>query len=347
MASIGQLKLPDNNNYNLSVPFVIGTGDTAGAWFGKLTGLTAYYDGLLILYKPPVAGASTTTLNLNSLGAKTCYINNTTKLTTHFPVNQPILLVYSASQNSGCWMCVNNYWANTNNAVTQTATSTNSNYEVLFSGTADNTTRTEGARKNSNLRFNPSTGALQANKLQGIDSSGKVRVEFYNDAEDRGRFYLYNGSQSSQIEMVGDGAINVKNSSGTANIILTGNNGNIKCTTINGHNIPTTLSESVTYSFNATTTLSYIGKSITCGTGTKIVRAYFRYVHSAPVETAVVRSSTSLGSYYCDVIAYGKDASSPCLTFIIKAGETFYFWAKYSGNAQNNLDVHSVYIQDN
>lgn len=51
---------------------------------------------------------------------------------------------------------------NTNvNNVTQTATdSTNATYELLFSGTADNTTRNEGARKTSGLTFNPSTGAL-------------------------------------------------------------------------------------------------------------------------------------------------------------------------------------------
>ena len=57
---------------------------------------------------------------------------------------------------------------NTNNAVTQTATSTNANYEVLFSVTADNTTRTEGARKNSNLLFNPSTGNLQVTQINGV-----------------------------------------------------------------------------------------------------------------------------------------------------------------------------------
>lgn len=95
-----------------SIPFIVGTGTTAGTWLGSLTGLTAYYDGLLILYKSPVAGASTTTLNLNSLGAKTIYINNTSKLTTHFPANQPILLTYSTSQNSGCWMCLDDYWTN-------------------------------------------------------------------------------------------------------------------------------------------------------------------------------------------------------------------------------------------
>ena len=55
-----------------------------------------------------------------------------------------------------------------NNAVAQTATTTNANYEVLFSVTADNTTRTEGARKNSNLKFNPSTGNLQATQLNGV-----------------------------------------------------------------------------------------------------------------------------------------------------------------------------------
>lgn len=60
------------------------------------------------------------------------------------------------------------YPTDTNDAVTQTSTSTNANYEVLFSATADNTTRTEGARKYSNLKFNPSTGNLQATQLNGV-----------------------------------------------------------------------------------------------------------------------------------------------------------------------------------
>lgn len=57
---------------------------------------------------------------------------------------------------------------NDNNAVTQTATTTSANYEVLFSATADNTTRTEGARKNSNMTFNPSTGNLQVTQINGV-----------------------------------------------------------------------------------------------------------------------------------------------------------------------------------
>lgn len=49
--------------------------------------------------------------------------------------------------------------------VTQTSSSTNAPYEVLFSGTADNTTRTEGARKSSGLTFNPSTKNLAVTNL--------------------------------------------------------------------------------------------------------------------------------------------------------------------------------------
>ena len=59
-------------------------------------------------------------------------------------------------------------FTDTNDAVAQTKTTGNSDYEVLFSGTADNTTRTEGARKNNNLKFNPSTGNLQATQLNGV-----------------------------------------------------------------------------------------------------------------------------------------------------------------------------------
>ena len=49
---------------------------------------------------------------------------------------------------------------NVDNKVSQTITSTNANYRVLFSGTADNTTRTEGARKDGDFYYNPSTNTL-------------------------------------------------------------------------------------------------------------------------------------------------------------------------------------------
>ena len=70
------------------------TDVTAGTWTGTVPGLTAYYDGLTVLYKPAVAGASETTLELNSLGAKVCYYTGSTKLTTQYSTDSVILLTY-------------------------------------------------------------------------------------------------------------------------------------------------------------------------------------------------------------------------------------------------------------
>ena len=107
--------------------------------------------------------------------------NAKARFTTHYAKNTVIAVTYESagkctcyplaggtatSDVTGIFRVLNDYDANTN--VTQTATTTNANYEVLFSSTADNTTRTEGARKNSNLKFNPSTGNLQTTQLNGV-----------------------------------------------------------------------------------------------------------------------------------------------------------------------------------
>lgn len=54
----------------------------------------------------------------------------------------------------------------TDTKVAQTNTTNNANYRLLFSGTADNTTRTEGARKSGNLTYNPSTQTLTVPKVR-------------------------------------------------------------------------------------------------------------------------------------------------------------------------------------
>ena len=109
--------------------------------------------------------------------------NGKSRFTTHYAKNTVIAVTYESAGKCTCYplaggtatedvtgifRVLNDYDANTNTYVTQTATTTNANYEVLFSSTADNTTRTEGARKNSNLKFNPSTGNLQATQLNGV-----------------------------------------------------------------------------------------------------------------------------------------------------------------------------------
>jgi biopolymer transport protein ExbD len=94
--------------------------------------------------------------------------------------------VYPVALDKNGKLAVNVPWTdnNTDTKVAQTATTTSANYEVLFSGTADNTTKTEGARKNNNLLFNPSTGNLQATQLNGVNigSSPKFTDTTYSDA---------------------------------------------------------------------------------------------------------------------------------------------------------------------
>lgn len=58
--------------------------------------------------------------------------------------------------------------ASSDEKVKQTPTSTDADYEILFSESASNLTKTEGARKYSNLKFNPSTGNLQTTKINGV-----------------------------------------------------------------------------------------------------------------------------------------------------------------------------------
>ena len=55
--------------------------------------------------------------------------------------------------------------------VTQTATTTSAAYEVLFSYTADNTTRTEGARKTSTFTYNPNTKELTVGTVKIKEAS--------------------------------------------------------------------------------------------------------------------------------------------------------------------------------
>lgn len=106
-----------------------GLNDTDGVWTGQIENLEDYYDGLTIIYVPSANGGSAgTTLNINSFGAKTCYCNNTTALTTRYTPGTPILFTY----RDNAWRRAD-YNTNTTYAA-QTA-------ELLIAGT-DTTNRT-------------------------------------------------------------------------------------------------------------------------------------------------------------------------------------------------------------
>lgn len=90
----------------------------------------------------------------------------------------------------------------TDTKVTQTATTTNADYEVLFSATADNTTRTETARKNSNLKFNPSTGMLNAGRLTLTSSTwGGLIINRTASSSHAGIVFQQNGTELGSISM--------------------------------------------------------------------------------------------------------------------------------------------------
>lgn len=80
--------------------------------------------------------------------------------------NRPKIAWITNGTTSISWQDLN---TNTDTKVTQTAdnSSTGTGFELLFSATADNTTRTEASRKSNKLTFQPSTGTLTATKFSG------------------------------------------------------------------------------------------------------------------------------------------------------------------------------------
>lgn len=117
-----------------TVHYIEGTGTTAGTWLGSDPSITAYYDGLTIAYKVNIDGASTTTLNINGLGAKTVR-RNTSNLTTHYPVNSVVHLTYTTISGTSYWQCAD-YDANSDQ---KTSTGNTSSKIYLVGGLTQST----------------------------------------------------------------------------------------------------------------------------------------------------------------------------------------------------------------
>lgn len=111
--------------------------------------------------------ASQTNGNIKIDGTETnVYTHPTTSGNKHIPSGG------SAGQFLGWDSDGTAKWVNspdTDTKVTQTAdnSSTGTGFEVLFSATGDNTTRTETSKKSNKLTFQPSTGTLKATKFSG------------------------------------------------------------------------------------------------------------------------------------------------------------------------------------
>ncbi|HPR13853.1 MAG TPA: site-specific integrase, partial [Candidatus Woesebacteria bacterium] len=100
-----------------SVYYVEGnTSGTAGTWTGNHDDVITYYDGLKVAYKIGIAGASTTRLNINNLGAVLVRRNNA-NLTTHLPVGTVVVLTYTTIAGTPYWV-----WADYDSNTTESYT---------------------------------------------------------------------------------------------------------------------------------------------------------------------------------------------------------------------------------
>ena len=160
----GIQKANDASPKENGVYYIEGTGTTAGTWLGSHSDITEYYAGLKIAYKIGIAGLSDgTTLNINNLGAVTVVRNATTAISTAFPVNSVVFLVYTVDGSTAYWKTAD-YDANSYAYVRQYYTTANNNYPLLMKYDAGITTTTSYVTKytrcSNKMYFNPSTGNL-------------------------------------------------------------------------------------------------------------------------------------------------------------------------------------------
>lgn len=126
------------------VYYIEGTGDTAGIWLGSHSGITAYYDGLMIAYKPSIAGATGLTLNINNLGAVSVVRNATSAITTHYAANSVVFLVYTTDGSTAYWK-VSDY-----DSDTKTRSSNKTGTKMYIIGASTQSTSGQTTYSNSN-----------------------------------------------------------------------------------------------------------------------------------------------------------------------------------------------------
>jgi hypothetical protein len=91
----------------------------------------------------------------------------------------------------------NAVFTDTNNAVTQTSSTTNSNFEILLSGTADDVTRTEGANKSQYALFNPNKKAFTFGTRAANSSIGEYSTSEGSGNTASGAYSHVEGLQTS------------------------------------------------------------------------------------------------------------------------------------------------------
>lgn len=170
---------------------------TNASWDGTNTSLKAALSGKLSTStnyagSSSVGGAATSAAKLTN----TSKIGDTNK-PVYFTANGvPSAISYTIDKS------VPSTAVFTDAKVKQTATTTDANYEVLFSGTADNTTRTEGARKSSEFVYNPNTNALTIGTRASGSTIGYNSFSIGNANEASGYFSYAEGERNEASDNV-------------------------------------------------------------------------------------------------------------------------------------------------
>lgn len=148
-----------------------GTCSTAASTAAKTVACDGFslITGAEITVKFTVSNtADSPTLNVNGTGAKPIFYRGAAITKTYIVANRTYTFRYDGTN----WDLVGDINTDTDTKVTQTNTTTSADYRLLMSSTADDTSRAEAARKNANLKYNPSTGVLSAPVFSGsVDAS--------------------------------------------------------------------------------------------------------------------------------------------------------------------------------
>ena len=245
------------DNPNLTYYATDNGTTTAGTWLGKNDNVTALFDGLSVNYKVTKAGASTTTFNLNGLGAKTVYLRGTTKLTTQYEVGTIINMSYNST--TGAWY-VADYDANSYAYLRQyyTLTTTDGEYPIIYSYTTDTGTssyKTAYGAVCGRYTYNPSTDTVRlgAWSISG-DSCSITNVDEENN-------YIYIGDDLVEISGMGIGLYGDTTIAGQEYVDISANEIRLNGTvTVNGEPIGSG-GGSTLYRHNIEITATFNGKS--------------------------------------------------------------------------------------
>lgn len=159
---------------NENVHFVKGpaTDTTAGTWTGTIDGLTAYYEGLVVVYIPHVAGANTTKLNINGLGAKLCTWRDAAKMSTQYAVGSAICMVYrnDLNNNTGGFQALSDYYQSNTNQTVKVGTTTFGANDAVELVAGDNVTLTPNtANKTITISTESSSGDTYLYSYLNVD----------------------------------------------------------------------------------------------------------------------------------------------------------------------------------